>query len=197
MQPGRNDPCPCGSGRKYKNCCLKADGTVPFEVARANSLKATDQQLMHRMLGFAMNRFGDAWLGAAIEAYSGSPEFLIEGEEQLLVPWAVYHLPDADPAVTLAGYFREENARHLNSEEREIIDAQLQSWLSVWEIREIVDGVGLSLVDMLTGEERFIHEVMGSRNAIPRNALLVIVTTVNGVSFASGTHPQPLAPRDA
>ncbi|HRF35846.1 MAG TPA: SEC-C metal-binding domain-containing protein, partial [Clostridia bacterium] len=18
---GRNDPCPCGSGRKYKNCC--------------------------------------------------------------------------------------------------------------------------------------------------------------------------------
>ena len=21
---GRNDPCPCGSGKKYKNCCLKA-----------------------------------------------------------------------------------------------------------------------------------------------------------------------------
>ena len=20
---GRNDPCPCGSGKKYKNCCLK------------------------------------------------------------------------------------------------------------------------------------------------------------------------------
>lgn len=19
---GRNDPCPCGSGRKYKKCCL-------------------------------------------------------------------------------------------------------------------------------------------------------------------------------
>ena len=19
---GRNDPCPCGSGKKYKNCCL-------------------------------------------------------------------------------------------------------------------------------------------------------------------------------
>lgn len=23
--PGRNDPCPCGSGRKYKTCCLDAD----------------------------------------------------------------------------------------------------------------------------------------------------------------------------
>ena len=21
---GRNDPCPCGSGKKYKNCCLRA-----------------------------------------------------------------------------------------------------------------------------------------------------------------------------
>ena len=20
-KPGRNDPCPCGSGRKYKKCC--------------------------------------------------------------------------------------------------------------------------------------------------------------------------------
>jgi hypothetical protein len=24
--PGRNDPCPCGSGKKYKHCCaLKQD----------------------------------------------------------------------------------------------------------------------------------------------------------------------------
>jgi uncharacterized protein YecA (UPF0149 family) len=22
---GRNDPCPCGSGKKYKHCCLKKD----------------------------------------------------------------------------------------------------------------------------------------------------------------------------
>ncbi|HIZ71748.1 MAG TPA: SEC-C domain-containing protein [Candidatus Atopostipes pullistercoris] len=20
---GRNDPCPCGSGKKYKKCCMK------------------------------------------------------------------------------------------------------------------------------------------------------------------------------
>ena len=25
MKPGRNDPCPCGSGRKYKSCCLGRD----------------------------------------------------------------------------------------------------------------------------------------------------------------------------
>ena len=22
---GRNDPCPCGSGKKYKKCCLRKD----------------------------------------------------------------------------------------------------------------------------------------------------------------------------
>lgn len=22
LRPGRNDPCPCGSGRKFKACCL-------------------------------------------------------------------------------------------------------------------------------------------------------------------------------
>jgi len=31
MLPGRNEPCPCGSGRKYKHCCGKtpADGSAP------------------------------------------------------------------------------------------------------------------------------------------------------------------------
>ncbi|NLF08441.1 MAG: hypothetical protein GX594_10750 [Pirellulaceae bacterium] len=23
---GRNDPCPCGSGKKFKKCCLKKQG---------------------------------------------------------------------------------------------------------------------------------------------------------------------------
>ncbi|NLC12895.1 MAG: hypothetical protein GX768_02455, partial [Chloroflexi bacterium] len=22
MKIGRNDPCPCGSGKKYKHCCI-------------------------------------------------------------------------------------------------------------------------------------------------------------------------------
>jgi tetratricopeptide (TPR) repeat protein len=30
--PGRNDPCPCGSGRKYKNCC--AGKTPPLSATR-------------------------------------------------------------------------------------------------------------------------------------------------------------------
>ena len=25
VKVGRNEPCPCGSGEKYKNCCLRKD----------------------------------------------------------------------------------------------------------------------------------------------------------------------------
>lgn len=28
---GRNDPCPCGSGRKYKRCCLARDREIPHQ----------------------------------------------------------------------------------------------------------------------------------------------------------------------
>ena len=27
----RNEPCPCGSGRKYKQCCARLDGKLPFD----------------------------------------------------------------------------------------------------------------------------------------------------------------------
>jgi uncharacterized protein len=26
LRPGRNDPCPCGSGRKFKKCCAAGSG---------------------------------------------------------------------------------------------------------------------------------------------------------------------------
>ena len=31
MHIGRNDPCPCGSGRKFKRCCLDKRRQMPFE----------------------------------------------------------------------------------------------------------------------------------------------------------------------
>jgi tetratricopeptide (TPR) repeat protein len=32
MAAGRNDPCPCGSGRKYKHCCGRPDAAAPTAV---------------------------------------------------------------------------------------------------------------------------------------------------------------------
>ena len=28
MKPGRNEPCPCGSGKKYKRCCYLKEQTA-------------------------------------------------------------------------------------------------------------------------------------------------------------------------
>jgi hypothetical protein len=36
---GRNDPCPCGSGRKYKKCCLDKNRAVPADSYPATSMK--------------------------------------------------------------------------------------------------------------------------------------------------------------
>src|ERR1035441_6604012 len=32
---GRNDPCPCGSGKKYKKCCLPKDEAAARQRSRA------------------------------------------------------------------------------------------------------------------------------------------------------------------
>ena len=42
-KPGRNDPCPCGRGRKYKHCCLaKAAAVDPGELAWRRVRRAID-----------------------------------------------------------------------------------------------------------------------------------------------------------
>jgi len=40
MKLGRNDPCPCGSGKKYKRCCYGKD----TEVARAKNASELEKK---------------------------------------------------------------------------------------------------------------------------------------------------------
>ncbi|MCH9625018.1 MAG: hypothetical protein S4CHLAM123_01820 [Chlamydiales bacterium] len=50
---GRNDPCPCGSGKKYKNCCMlkeKENSAAKYTASgkrkfKAKVLSATDKSL--------------------------------------------------------------------------------------------------------------------------------------------------------
>lgn len=37
---GRNDPCPCGSGQKYKRCCLPRDDATAADRAAADRAAA-------------------------------------------------------------------------------------------------------------------------------------------------------------
>lgn len=42
-KPGRNDPCPCGSGKKYKKCCLATDTAAEQATRRATQAEAEQQ----------------------------------------------------------------------------------------------------------------------------------------------------------
>jgi hypothetical protein len=80
--PGRNDPCPCGSGRKFKRCCgEKEEARDPLEVAQG--LHALDQQLVERMFSFGRRSLGKEFEAATascpVEAREGTPYAQIVG----------------------------------------------------------------------------------------------------------------------
>jgi len=52
---GRNDPCPCGSGKKYKHCCLPAP-SVEHVWARQHE---ESDRLTRDITRFAMRKFGE------------------------------------------------------------------------------------------------------------------------------------------
>ncbi len=39
-RPGRNEPCHCGSGKKYKQCCLRKDEDADREAREKEAKKA-------------------------------------------------------------------------------------------------------------------------------------------------------------
>lgn len=41
---GRNDPCPCGSGKKYKRCCLEKDQQAESEARAAGQAAVAAKQ---------------------------------------------------------------------------------------------------------------------------------------------------------
>jgi hypothetical protein len=42
MKIGRNDPCPCGSGNKYKKCCAAKDEAARVAEIQATAAKAAE-----------------------------------------------------------------------------------------------------------------------------------------------------------
>jgi tetratricopeptide (TPR) repeat protein len=47
-KPGRNDPCPCGSGNKYKKCCLPKEEAVERKQLAEAKAKRAERAATHR-----------------------------------------------------------------------------------------------------------------------------------------------------
>jgi tetratricopeptide (TPR) repeat protein len=48
-KPGRNDPCPCGSGNKYKKCCLAKEEAVEREQLAKAEARRAESAAAHRL----------------------------------------------------------------------------------------------------------------------------------------------------
>lgn len=47
-KPGRNDPCPCGSGLKYKKCCAQKDAAAESTRLAANKVRLEEEGAEYR-----------------------------------------------------------------------------------------------------------------------------------------------------
>src|SRR6187551_2951721 len=101
MNPGRNDPCHCGSGKKYKHCCLAEEqrrSESPEQLAWKRLRRAIDG-LPNRLADFAADTYGldaieEAWAEFMLwEGGAFDPESPIA---PLFMSW-LYHAWKPDP----------------------------------------------------------------------------------------------------
>lgn len=152
--PGRNDPCPCGSGKKYKKCHLQAEEA---RTPRVSPLHAVDERVTGHLLAFAKGR-------ADIKEWKDhfAP---LEWVEEEAIPSLLVSLLYEKPVGgrTVIDWFVQERGRRLSEDERRWVEAQQRAWTSVWEVLRVEPGRGFTLHDLLTGQSREVHETLASR----------------------------------
>jgi hypothetical protein len=90
MDIGRNDPCPCGSGKKYKRCC-GAPRTDPIASA-AHEIRAAQESAQAKVKRFLRDELEDNAMDNAWEEFDLSEDGLDprRDETELFVPWVLY-----------------------------------------------------------------------------------------------------------
>lgn len=158
--PGRNDPCPCGSGKKHKVCCLAEQRRPPFtERDRAGAL--------HRMFSRldedwedAFERAREAWFGP----YLGRPmqDHAEENVAFALDFWFCFDREEPTegrrPVDAMLRY------RGLTPGERAYLTAVAKSRMSLYEVVDVRPGASITLRDLLTEREVQVRERSASRS---------------------------------
>jgi hypothetical protein len=207
VKVGRNDPCPCGSGRKYKHCHLNAEGEVAPAHAPWERNQELSQRLPSNLLRFATSRWGQEVVD---EAWS---EFTLFEEQAfdrvsvhlpVFLPWFFYEwepdpqntsMPpgdlDAFPVVSayLAG-----RGRHEDSLAVHYLEACRSSSFSFLDLLEVSPGSGFAVKDALTHWQGFVTERSASRTVQKGDILFARVVTHDGLSVLDGCSPVAFPP---
>ena len=205
VAPGRNDPCPCGSGKKYKKCCLLAEQSVSNELTPRILNRCSDEAarvlMEHAQRIHDQNTMARAW-----------PDFWGNDAEQewprdnpwvpLFVPWMIYHWipeeqeePGRFPSEgTIAARFLDEASWKTDELTRRYIEAARQEPLTFWQVEAVEPGRGLLLRDMVTQRECFAHERTASGTLVAADITFGHVLGLEGVHIIAATGPYLLPP---
>lgn len=183
---GRNAQCPCGSGLKYKRCCLPR---VDEERATRNVAEREhelDWRVARLLWSFADQRSSDPWR-EFMEEFAESETVL-----PFVVSWGIYHLRVA--GATVCDHFLRERGFSLMPAERDWLEVQRAAWLSVWEVTAVSPGESMTLVDLLSGERRVVREKTASQSLVVRDVVLARVVDGESGSLVCGLYPRALLP---
>jgi hypothetical protein len=205
MSIGRNEPCPCGSGKKYKHCCLnaaRAEVESPDMLAWRRVRRAIDG-LSDRILRFTAETFGpeavgEAWQEFVLDAAEEYSEFDPDTPHlQLFMPW-FFHVwsPEADDLeespTTPTRAFLEQRGARLDPLARRYLEASLTAPFSFHEIVASDPGRGFGSRDVLTGEHYQVIEQSASKSMNVGDILYGQIVRIEGIAMLEACAPCPI-----
>jgi len=212
VSPGRNEPCPCGSGRKYKHCCLAREREAPESAADATwrRVRRVTGDFPRQMARFFAETYGGE---AADEAWA---EFTLwdEGEFDpdsalgaIFLPW-MYHSWSPDPHEEASvvdpslhdrpptSMLLERRGARLDPLHRRYLEACLQAPFSFHEIVRCDRGHGFRARDVITGEEHEVLERSATESMSVGDVLFGQLVPIDGIVMLEACSPYVLGPAD-
>ena len=180
MSVGRNEPCPCGSGKKYKRCCLQKDNPTVSDDLPWRQVRAARESLNAKMMEFSVEVYGKDALHLAWEewcceheeplAHAATGADMRGSEFVLFMSWFLVNWIDHDakkkiPLPPLSWKFRKAFEGKLSPIENEYLNSIIDEPFSFFELLGVKPGEGYLARDILTGREMFIYEKSGSMSA--------------------------------
>lgn len=187
MKSGRNDPCPCGSGKKYKKCCLSLTYTAK---GKEDSIR---ERLVHDLLKFFSNKYEDSLDDAYPEFWEDfNPEEHLDENTLPLADinfweWIVHdYMIDDENEKTLIDLYMESN-RKLTSDEHRVLTMMKHSIISLYEVQEVFPGKGLLLKDLLLGSEYDVSEKAATGSVRKWDIFAARLLHIDGKHIMSGS----------
>jgi hypothetical protein len=156
---GRNDPCPCGSGKKYKHCCLKKEAEGKSEAIGRD--RAWDT-VMGKLLDFSReDRFRQELLSAFDLFWNKSytidqVDSLAPMEVMSFLDWFAHDHRTVADGKRIVEIFLEERGPTLPRQERELLELERLAWMSAFEVKEVKEGETVGLVDVFQDIDLYV-----------------------------------------